>query len=153
MQGRGRKSGASLSVVKSDGTLTAVAPPALMPGEFPAPPSNLSKTQAEKWNAIVRTKPADWFADDSFPVLIAYVKAIEVHERFSVQVESISDASLKKKSGLNRYMALCAAQEKQARLLATLAAKMRLTQQSRYTPKASATAANKVGSGKKPWET
>jgi hypothetical protein len=127
-------------------------PTALAPGEYPAAPAGLSASQAQKWDAIVHTKPSDWFSEDSFPVLIAYIRAIEVHEKFSTQVEGFDEKKLKSKSGLSRFVALSAAQEKQARLLATLAAKMRLTQQSRYTPKSSATAANKVGSGKKPWE-
>ena len=49
MAQRGRKSAVALATV------------AVIPGQRPAPPAELTEEQAEEWRAIVATKPPEWF--------------------------------------------------------------------------------------------
>jgi hypothetical protein len=112
----------------------------------PKAPKDLNKNQRKIWDDVTKTKPPAWFESDCFPLLRAYCIAANRHDKISKEIElrSISDPDVK---------GLMDMEEKQARLLATLGTKMRLTQQSRYTPQAASTANKKAASGKAPWET
>lgn len=122
------------------------------------PPRDLSKRQRKLWKEILNTKPPDWFEADSLPILRAYVVAIEMHDSLTKEIEGIDESLQVLSDPLDRVnllggkMKLLDAQAKQAALMASLAVKMRLTQQSRYTPQAAATANKKTAAGKKPWE-
>jgi hypothetical protein len=137
---RGKKSAASLSVVP------------VTPGQRPEPPADLNEKQADIWRSVVATKPADWFAPDSFPLLVAYCRAIVVHHSISEQIDSFDMAWLADDDGLKRYDKLASIQERQARLIASLATRMRLSQQSRYKAETASTADKKAGGAIKPWE-
>jgi hypothetical protein len=128
MEGPGRPSSAALSVV------------ALSVAQRVQPPETLTARQAQLWREIVATKPAEWFAADTTPLLTAYVKAIESHERLAAEFQTATlDAA-----GIGLAKDLCAMLTKTAKLIESLARSMRLTQQSRYTPQAAATADRKA---------
>lgn len=132
-----KRSAASLSVV----------PP--KPAAVLTPPSTFTARQKELWKEIVLARPASWFDNSNAPLLVGYVKAIVSHEILSTRSDAIeatlTDADLKL---LNRVHGMI---ERQAKLIQTFATKLRLTQQSRYTPAAAATAASKVSSTR-PWD-
>lgn len=109
------------------------------------PPSDLTKRQAELWTEVQNTKPADWFEADSYPLLKAYVVSIELHEKLTAEINQMDVTD-------SEITPLVKLQDLQARTMSTLAVKMRLTQQSRYTPGAAATANKKTRAGRKPWE-
>ena len=100
----------------------------------PEPPKSLSKRQADIWREIVATKPPDWFEADTRPILEAYCKAIDWQARMSKELER----AIAGEGGFAACEKLYAITEKNVKLLAQLATKMRLTPQSRYTPKAAA---------------
>ena len=133
----GKKSAASLSVVPAK------------PATVLAPPSSFSARQKELWKEIVLARPASWFDGSNSSLLVGYVKAIASHETLAVRSDAIeatlTDTDLKL---LNRVHGMI---ERQAKLIQTFATKLRLTQQSRYTPAAAATAASKVSSTR-PWD-
>lgn len=108
-------------------------------------PSDLTKRQVELWIDVLATKPPDWFEADSLPLLKAYVTSIDLHEKLSAQINVMDVTDLE-------IIPLVKLQESQSRTMSMLAVKMRLTQQSRYTPGAAATANKKTAGGKKPWE-
>jgi len=139
MEGPGRKSLESLSVVTS------------LPGQRLEPPVELSESQAGIWRSIVSTKPPDWWRADSAPLLVAYCKAIELYRALAAQLEAFTPQRIKSSKGFTRYEKLCKLTRAQAQLLTTLATKMRLSQQSRYTEKTGSTADRKAG-GARPWE-
>ena len=114
----------------------------------PEPPKSLNKRQSDVWREIVATKPPDWFEADIRPILEAYCKAIDWQARMSKELER----AIAGDGGFASCEKLYAITEKNAKLLAQLATKMRLTPQSRYTPKAAATANKRAGGPKKPWE-
>jgi hypothetical protein len=136
MKGPGRESAASLSV----------APVTGLP-ERPEPLPHLTEEEAAEWRAIVSTKPADWFMRDSQPVLAAYCQAIcmnrDLVEMWNNEKGKLESAILLKD--------LISSVTKTSNLVAQLATKLRLTQQSRYTAQSAATA-NKRAANARPWE-
>jgi hypothetical protein len=135
MEGRGRKSTAALSVV-------ATSLPQRM-----EPPQELTESQAALWREIVAGKPVEWFAADNAPLLAEYVRAVDMGNRLALEIEltlaGTADHSLKD---------LLKMRDTEAKRATSIATKLRLTQQSRYTPQAAATADRKAGSGAKPWQ-
>jgi hypothetical protein len=96
---------------------------------------------------VVGSKPVDWFDTDSAPLLKEYVRAAAMTDWLDVQVQTATvgdDVAV-----LDKFMRL---RDLESKRVASLATKLRLTQQSRYTPQAAATASNKAESGKKPWQ-
>lgn len=141
MEGSGRK---------SVGVLALVSP---LPGQRLEPPETLTVAQKATWRAVVATKPPEWFAADSAPVLIAYCKAVETYSHLSALVEKYQAKKRLNLAALKAYGFALAAQEKQAKLIAMLATKMRLVQQSRYTTQSAGTADRRTANTeKKPWE-
>lgn len=130
-----RQSSAALAVVQTERTVMERLPP----------PEDLLPDEAVLWCRVVDTKPADWFQDDSAALLKEYVRAWRMCDLLSQRVEVAlvgDDLGL-----LKEILKLRDIESK--RLLST-GTKLRLTQQSRYTPRASVTANNKVGSAR-PW--
>ena len=113
----------------------------------PDPPKDLTESQANIWRDVVATKPPDWFEADSQPVLAAYCRAVDFHTKISTEL----DNTLNDSASILPAKQLYDLQEKNARLMKNLAAGLRLTPQSRYTPKAAATANKKSGGAAKPW--
>lgn len=136
----GRKAGAALATVA----------PALM--ELPEPPENLTEPQADVWRTVVASKPVDWFLPDTLPLLSAYCKATVEHQRVSALLDAFNCECLKDEDGaaLERYDKLTKLQDRQARLMMSLATKMRLTQQSRYRADEAHGVARKAGRAR-PW--
>src|SRR5690349_5374160 len=72
-----RKSTADLSVVPIGSALHRLS----------APPS-LQKEEAVVWDAVVQTKPADWFQADSAPILAEYCRAVVMADRLAYMIEA-----------------------------------------------------------------
>ena len=128
-----RKSTASLSVV-------SIGVPARL-----APPDDLTPEQVSRWVAVVDSKPADWFGPDSAPLLKEYVRAEAMCDLLAVQIEAAVAGGEP-----GEVKALLDMRDKESKRLTSIATKLRLTQQSRYTPQAAATA-DKRASGARPW--
>ncbi len=136
MRTRGRQSAAHLAVVTE------------MVNRRLAAPDFLTDSQGVLWGEIVATKPAEWFGPDSAPVLVEYVRAVDMCNLLETQVRKALEAG--EPDWIEKILKL---RDKEARRAADLATKLRLTQQSRYTPQAAATANKRSMSGTKPWET
>ena len=115
------------------------------------PPAHLTEFQSQLWVAITATKPSDWFLADTAELLASYVKHASQARVIDGQIDDFEPEWLQKTEGLDRYDKLLKCRERETRAMASLATKLRLTQQSRYTPKAAATQ-TKSGGAKKPWE-
>ena len=111
------------------------------------PPDHLTDFQKKLWRDVTLTKPPEWFEADTFPLLESYCRACETCRELSKRIEAI-DFENEKPGDATKWLS---AYDQQAKLAATLAVKMRLTQQSRYTPKVSARENGKVTGGVKPW--
>lgn len=137
MQQPGRKSTASLSVVAGsiDGR--------------PQAPSELTKDQREIWNRVVAAEAADWFKTAAGQQLLAmYCR----HVATAAKLESIIDDAWKDDDATPAQVdRLLKMRDRETRASVTLATKMRLTNQSRYTAEKAGTAARSVEKERKPW--
>lgn len=109
-------------------------------------PAGLTAEEVAHWDVIVDSMPSDWFSGSSVPVLVEYVRAKTSCDLLHCTVAAAlagGDAGEIKEAMKLRDM--------ESRRLVSLATKLRLTQQSRYTPKAAATA-ERQGGGKKLWQ-
>lgn len=124
-----------------------------LPGQRTEPPPGFPADATEVWRSVVASKPHDWFGADSVYLLEAYCHAVVSHRLISIGVAAFDQSKMASPDGINLYDQLTRMQERQARVMAAIATKLRLTQQSRYTPQAAATAAKKVGGGStRPWD-
>jgi phage terminase small subunit len=131
----------------------SLATVSVLPGQRMEPPLRLLAEASAIWREVVATKPSDWFNADSSHLLEAYCHAVVSHRLVSKSVMMFTDEALAQVGGPKQYELLTRMQERQTRVIATIATKLRLTQQSRYTPQAAATASKKVsGGGSRPWD-
>ena len=107
------------------------------------PPEGLTDEQARVWRETVGARSADYFGEDSVPMLEEYCRVVCMCRLLAVQVEATIAGG-----EVGELKALLDMRDKESRRLASLATKLRLTNQSRYTPKAAATAAKRGGGGK-----
>lgn len=117
-----------------------------LPGAGIEEPRDLSADERVLWRAVVASKPAEWFGPDSAPILKEYVRASVTCDLLD---EKVKGEMLTGEVGVVKT--LLDMRDKESKRSALLATKLRLTQQSRYTPQAAATA-DKHASGKRPWQ-
>lgn len=134
----GRQSSAALSVASS-GFAAA-----------PEPPNHLNKKESGVWREIVGTKPNDWFSEENLPLLEAYCQHVILYRTVGKRLQKLRATHLDSSDDIDMYDKLLKMSDREAKLLSSLATKMRLTQQSRYTTKAAGTA-NQSSGRKKPW--
>jgi hypothetical protein len=134
MGSRGRTSIASLGIAS---TIEAVA--------RPDAPYDLTDEQADEWRSVVNRLPADWFPRETWPMLSQYCRHVVQSRRVAQLVEQAQSAE---EFDLKQYDTLLKMAERESRCIASLATRMRITQQSSYDK------SKKKGSGgiKKPWE-
>ncbi len=138
---RGRKSSAELSVVKPQF------------GTRPDPPDDLNKMQTEIWRATVDSEAAGFFPTAALRMMLKdYCRHREAVETTSALINVFKADWIKSAEGAKRYHSLLKIRDMEARAAADKATKLRLTNQSRYTPQAASTASKNAASSK-PWET
>src|SRR6185503_11312910 len=135
---RGKKSAAQIS---------AVVTLAVRPGPVPG----MTKKQAAIWRKVVATKPVDWFAPDSFALLVCYCRACETADLLQDKIDTFELGALDDRQGLARYEKLLKMRSLQVANIGSLATKMRLSQQSRYQAKTAEAADRRANTGKL-WE-
>ncbi|KPP81852.1 MAG: hypothetical protein HLUCCO07_16790 [Rhodobacteraceae bacterium HLUCCO07] len=135
---RGRRSQAELEVASP--VVTVTAPDACY---------SLRDEEAEVWQAVVESLPADWITPGSAPVLAAYCRATVSARRLGML---IAQEEASPEYDADRHLQFIRAHSQIAATIKTLATSLRLTPQARYTPQRAGTQAGRTGSGKKPWE-
>lgn len=141
MADRGRKSAASLSVVVGsiDGR--------------PSPPTDLNKAQAEIWERTVANEGADVFKTAALQQLLKeYCRHIVSAAKLAVMIEAMEHLKQMSPEDLGDYDKLLKMRDRETKAIGDKATKLRLTNQSRYTPQAAATAAKKSNGDLKPWQ-
>lgn len=136
----GRKSAAELSVVR----ITAA--------DRPEPPNYLTDWQQALWRSVTATKPAEWFSDDTLPLLEAYVEASLTHRNVSAAMRNFTAEQLADEDMGRQYGALGQQQARAAGVLAQMAIKMRLSQSARYGARGASGAHERTLKTAKPWE-
>lgn len=140
MAERGRKSAASLSVVVGsiDGR--------------PQPPTDLTKVQREVWERTVANEAADVFKTAALQQLLKeYCRHVASADKLSKLIDNIERLDEISPMDAASYEALLKLRDRETKALADKATKLRLTNQSRYTPQSAATAAKK-STERKPWQ-
>jgi hypothetical protein len=94
---------------------------------LPEPPASLSDSEAVIFRETSAAMPSGWFRADSMPLLVEYSRAVDACNNLSLLIRQPN-------MSVKEQLAVLASREKQARLVVTLATKMRLTQQSRILP-------------------
>jgi len=140
MKQRGRKSGASLSVVRTPeaGEVEAVS--------RPVAPDELTDEQAGEWSRIVDALPADWFPPETHGLLVQYCRHLVEARRVSQLIEQVVSSE---EFNLANYNELLKMQEREGRAASSLATRMRLTQQATFDKEKSKGKGRGI---KRPWE-
>ena len=141
MAQRGRKSAASVAVSVVDRPLDA----------FAQPSAYLTPEQDEIWRVVIASRGGDLIAAESYPVLIEYCRAVTSSNLVAAQLDAFSPEWAKDDEGLKRWDKLLAMQDRLAKTVASLAAKLRLTPSSRVQAISAGRNADK-GQKRKPWE-
>jgi len=142
MATRGRKSAAELSVVVSGKF-----------GNRPEPPADLNDEQKAIWRATAASEPIDFFGTEALRNMLGdYCRHRASAAAVSEIINTFQPDWLKNAEGAKRYQQLLRMREMETRAAASLATKLRLTNQARYTPQAAATAAKHTARGAMPWE-
>ena len=135
---RGKKSAASLSVVKPS-SITAVA--------RPDAPHDLAEDEAQVWLSVVNRMPADWFPTETHGLLDAYCRHAASVKHISELVDDLRNGKHQSEQWLQDYNKLMTMRERESRAMSALATRMRISQQAQYNHKKT------TGSSvKKPWE-
>lgn len=143
MQQRGKKSGGAIGAKVVEGDF----------GKRPSSPDDLTEDQALIWDSVVRSEPADFFSTSATQGMLKnYCRHQSASDQITRVINLFQDEWLRNAEGAKRYRDLLRAREGEARAAASMATKLRLTNQSRYTPQASATASRNTAKGGKPWE-
>ena len=109
-------------------------PPAPEPAAFPAAPRGLSRRQRALWRSIAASKPPTWWDAATLPLLAALVAHAETLEHLQAQFDQLGDLSTP--AALAHLEQLSRLRDREAKALASLSTKLRLTPQSRYEPRA-----------------
>ncbi len=141
---RGRKSIAEQTIAVIGGNLDA----------RPEPPGDLTPRQMEIWNNTVATEPPNYFASAAQRgILSDYCRHRAESERLAKVIDDFETDWLKTDDGVKRYENLAKMRDRETKAALTCATKLRITNQSRYTPLSAATAVrNSSQKAAKPWE-
>jgi hypothetical protein len=140
---RGRASAASLENVVIEGAF----------GKRPESPEDLTNEEAEIWRDTVSSEPAEFFSTAALRAMLKdYCRHRAASEKISEVIGIFQVDWLKNAEGAKRYHGLLKMRDLETRAAADKATKLRLTNQSRYTPQAASTASKGAAKGFKPWE-
>ena len=132
---------------KSIGELSVAPDPVELDRRLP-PPADLTAVEAQIWNSVVATKPADWFQADCAPILVAYCKHISTAMVLDEMIVGCEPENLE-----SVFFKLIDERRKETSKIESCATKLRLTPQARYNAKNSHTAHQAGGlTVKKPWD-
>lgn len=141
MAARGRKSAAALSVVA--GTIDG----------RPQPPDDLTPFQRDVWQRTTASEAATFFRTAALQALLKeYCRHVEASDNLAKMINGYSLADLADDANLAKYEWLLKTRDRETKALSDKATKLRLTNQSRYTPQAAATASKTSSAPRKPWE-
>jgi hypothetical protein len=117
----------------------------------PGPPSDLTEFQAEVWVRTVANESADTFKTAALQQLLKeYCRHVETADRLSRKVDRATCEG--SNMPFQEVEALIRMRARETAALTDKATKLRLTNQSRYTPGAAGTAAKNAAPAKKPWQ-
>jgi hypothetical protein len=122
-------------------------------GERPAPPEELTSAQQSVWRATVASETADFFRTAALRALLAdYCRHACAATDLSKQIDLYDLDVASTPDVVGAMDKLLKMRDRETKAAADKATKLRLTNQSRYTPQAASTAAKNSSVQRKPWE-
>jgi hypothetical protein len=119
----------------------------------PEAPEQLTQRQAELWESIVKDEPAEFFATEATrQLLMNLCRHLSTSEVLTRLIDNFQEQWLKQRDGGRQFRQYCRTRDEQIKTALLIATKLRITNQSRYTTKTSATASRNTLKGSKPWE-
>lgn len=115
----------------------------------PPAPLDLTPEQGDVWVDVVSSMPADWFSIENFPLLSQYCRHVVEARRIA---QLIDEECVREEMNMATYAELLKMQRQESAALKTLAASMRLAQQSKYNAQSAATADKSAKKRKRPWD-
>lgn len=137
MGARGRKSAAELAVIGPGGIQTI---------RRPEPPSELTGEQADEWRRMVNAYPADHFDQGKQALLVQHCRHTVAARRFAQLIEAECDRNELEIPALDKLHAM---QERESRILASIAVRMGTAHSTAYDKRKPA---KKGGGIRPPWE-
>lgn len=138
------------------GRQSADAAAVVIPGNFgqrAEPPAELTPEEAAIWRETVASEATDAFNTAALRGLLKdYCRHRAASESVSQIINSFKSEWLKSADGAKRYRELLKIRDLECRASADKATKLRLTNQSRYTPHGAATAARRASKTAMPWD-
>lgn len=118
-----------------------------------APPAGLTADEAQVWRETVEARSADYFGEDAAPLLEEYARVVVMCRLLAVQIQTaIAGGGEGDGEGTVRLLKeLLDMRDKESRRMTSIATKLRITNQSRYTPDKASVKARK-GAGGKVWQ-
>jgi hypothetical protein len=116
--------------------------------ERPMPPFDFDDQEASIWASIVNSMPADWFNTGSLPLLTQYVRHVVASRNLAQLIADTTSNS--EEINVKLYIALLRAQKEESGVLASLATKLRISNQSLINKRGNH---KDAGAKSKPWET
>jgi len=127
-------------------TLESIGVTAIDIIDRPKPPFDFDNREASIWASIVNSMPADWFNTASLPLLRQFVHHTVAAENLSQLIAEVSANS--EELNIKAYITLLTAQKEQSGVMAQLATKLRLTNQSLINQRGNSAVETKS----KPWD-
>lgn len=122
-------------------------------GERPESPDDLTEVQAQIWRDTVNSESVDFFRTDALRELLKdYCRHKATAGDLSRQIDQFPPETLLDPDVAKVFDRLTKMRDRETKAAGDKATKLRLTNQSRYTPQAAATAAKNATAQKKPWE-
>lgn len=119
----------------------------------PDAPDDLTEAQASIWTATVESEGPEFFNTAALRELLKdYCRHKVTAAALTEQVEKYDATSVMAPDVAQTFDRVTKMRDRETKAAADLATKLRLTNQSRYTPKAAATAAKNATVSKKPWD-
>lgn len=122
-------------------------------GERPEPPPDLTEAEGEIWRATVASEAVDFFSTDALRELLKdYCRHKATAAAVTIQINQYDASGLMIPAVAAMFDRLTKIRDRETKAAGDKATKLRLTNQSRYTPKAAGTASKNSSIGQKPWE-
>src|SRR5262245_42058893 len=109
--------------------MTVIGPKGIETVRRPEPPSELNEEQRTEWREIVNRMPADWFPKETHGLLVAYCRAISRSRLLAAMIEGYQDPEKNEHFSFKEFQKLLRSENENAKLVATLATKMRISHQ------------------------
>ena len=96
----------------------------------PEPVRGLTDDQADEWQAIVDRMPAEWFPRETHALLAQFCRHVTSAQHINRLIQNLISSD---DFTLEAFDQLLRMQEREGRAMSSLATRMRITQQARYS--------------------